>query len=52
MEVVVEIARADPHFIGNFHGGDIRFALLVEQQQGTFENPVAGFHPVFLVVEP
>ncbi|MNG04075.1 hypothetical protein D3C84_871810 [compost metagenome] len=48
VEVVVEIARADAHFVGDFHGGNIRFALFIEQLQGTFENPVAGFHPVFL----
>ncbi|MCY1247980.1 hypothetical protein D9M72_613580 [compost metagenome] len=50
VKVVVEVARADAHFIGNFHGGDIRFALLIEQLQGTFEDPVAGFHPVFLMI--
>ncbi|MCY1174956.1 hypothetical protein D9M73_151750 [compost metagenome] len=50
VEVVVEVARADAHLIGNFHGGDIRFALLIEQLQGTFEDPVAGFHPVFLMI--
>ncbi|MCY1183195.1 hypothetical protein D9M73_237990 [compost metagenome] len=48
VEVVVQIARADAHFVGNFHGGNIRFALLIEQLQGTFEDPFAGFHPVFL----
>ncbi|MOA69892.1 hypothetical protein D3C78_1983660 [compost metagenome] len=48
MEVVVEIARADPHFVRHLHGGDVRLALFVEQLQSTFENPVAGFHPVFL----
>jgi len=48
MEVVVEVAWADAQFVGDFQGGDIRLALLVEQQQGTFKDSVAGFHPVFL----
>ncbi|MNT41507.1 hypothetical protein D3C72_1778670 [compost metagenome] len=48
VEVVVQVARADPHFIGDLQGRDIRFALLVEQLQGTLENSVAGFHPFYL----
>ncbi|MCY1551280.1 hypothetical protein D9M68_875970 [compost metagenome] len=48
VEVVVQIAWADAQFVGNLQGGNIWFALLVEQHQGTFEDTFAGFHPVFL----
>ncbi|MNV92258.1 hypothetical protein D3C71_1868350 [compost metagenome] len=46
MEVVVEVARADAEFVGNFQGGYVGFALLVEQLQGAFKDTVAGLHPV------
>lgn len=46
MEVVVQVARADTQFVGNLQGGYVRFALLVEQLQGAFEDTVAGLHPV------
>lgn len=49
MEVVVEVAGADPHFIGHLHGRHVRFALLVKQLQGAFKDTVAGLHPVFLM---
>ncbi len=49
MEVVVEVTGADPHFIGHLHGRHVRFALVVEQLQGTFKDTVAGLHPVFLM---
>ena len=49
MEVVVEVAGADPHFVGDFHGRHVRLALLVEQLQGAFKDTVAGLHPVFLM---
>ena len=48
VEVVVQVARADPHFIGHLHGRNVGLAFLVEQLQGTFKDPVAGLHPVFL----
>ncbi|GAB0083332.1 hypothetical protein TOC8172_30420 [Pseudomonas syringae] len=48
MKVVIQIAGADAHFIGNFQCGDVRLALLIEQRQRAFKDTVAGFHPVFL----
>ena len=42
VEVVVEIAGADLHFVGDHRRRDVRLAEVVEQAQGGFENPLAG----------
>ncbi|MNG05347.1 hypothetical protein D3C84_885330 [compost metagenome] len=44
VKVVIEIAGADAHFSGDFEGGNIGFALLIEQGQGAFEDAVASLH--------
>lgn len=48
MKVVIQIAGADAHFIGDFQRRDVWLALLVEQRQRALKDTVASFHPVFL----
>jgi hypothetical protein len=42
--MVIEVAGADIHFIGNVIGGDVGFAEFVEQLQAGVEDAIAGFH--------
>src|SRR5690606_24482306 len=41
-EVVVQVARADAQVRGDVVGGDVRFALRVEQRQGRVEDALVG----------
>jgi hypothetical protein len=42
--VVVKIAGADVHFVGDMVGGDAWFAAFVEELQAGLQDAVAGFH--------
>ena len=56
VKVVIEVARADAHFVGYQLRRDVRLAEIVEQLQGCFENALTGtpfrlfFHAGFLFV--
>jgi hypothetical protein len=43
-EVVLKIARADVHFIGNINGRGLLFTLFIKQLQAGMENAIPGFH--------
>ena len=40
--VIVQVARADPEFVGDVIGGDVRLTLRVEHRQGGVEDAFAS----------
>ena len=42
VKVIIEIARADVHFVGDDRRRDVRLAEVVEKFQRGFENALAG----------
>ena len=39
--MIVEIARADAHLVGDIRGGDVRRAETIEHRQAGFDDPLA-----------
>ena len=42
--MVIEIAGADIHFIGNVYSRSVGLALLIKQREASVENTVPCFH--------